>query len=297
MESAERVRSSLGVAALAELHEHEQTLPDGEARVAELLETAGVFSWPLLVDAATGLILDGTHRARVLRRAFGARFAVVQHVSLDAADVRLEAWVRVLEGVSAAAFERARRDLGLMPDAPAGALGCRFAGRLYGGAAVDGPVGAHRLAIELVRRLRAAGADVRRRDLDADEAGPWLSAPAAVVLRLPAVDKAAVRQGAAVGGLPPKSTRFVFPYRVIGLGVPLDGLRGPRARIEAALARDLARPLVCLGPGLEVDRRYPERLWQFEDHRVPDRLFAGEAGRRAYARALARAAAVPAARP
>ena len=297
MESAERVRVSLAVAALAELREHEQTLPDGEARVADLLETAGVFSWPLVVDAGTGLILDGNHRARVLRRTFGARFAVVQRVALEAPDVRLEAWVRVLEGVSSTAFERARRDLGLVPDAPTGALGCRFGGRLYREAAGDGPVGAHRLAIELERRLRADGCDVRRRDLAAEEAGPWLSRPGTAVLRLPAVDKAAVRQGAAAGGLPPKSTRFVFPFRVIGLGVPIDRLRGPRAAVEAALARDRERPLVCLGGGLEVDRRYPERLWQFEDHRIPDRLFAGVAGRRAYARALARAAAVPAARP
>ena len=46
-----------------------------------------------------------------------------------------------------------------------------------------------------------------------------------------------------------------------------------------------------------VDRRYPERLWQFADHRIPDRLFADEAGRRAYTDALARAALPAPSRP
>ena len=53
----------------------------------------------------------------------------------------------------------------------------------------------------------------------------------------------------------------------------------------------------CLGAGLAVDRRYPERLWQFVDHRIPDGLFADEAGRDAYADALARAALARPARP
>ena len=35
--------------------------------------------------------------------------------------------------------------------------------------------------------------------------------------------------------------------------------------------------------------RYPERLGQFTNHRIPQRVFADEAGRRAYTDALARA--------
>jgi len=43
----------------------------------------------------------------------------------------------------------------------------------------------------------------------------------------------------------------------------------------------------CAGPTIE--RRYPARLWQLADHRIPRRLFADEAGRHVYADALARA--------
>jgi hypothetical protein len=77
---------------------------------------------------------------------------------------------------------------------------------------------------------------------------------------------------------------------VLGLSVPLAALGGPREALAAELERERARPLACLGAGLAIDRRYPERLWQFVDHRIPDGLFADEAGRHAYADALTRAA-------
>jgi hypothetical protein len=101
MESADDVRQSLAVAPLADLRRHEATSPEGESRVA-LLADARVLSWPLVVDAASGLILDGTHRAVVLAaRDLRARFALIQRVSLDAPDVRIAAWCQVFEEVPA----------------------------------------------------------------------------------------------------------------------------------------------------------------------------------------------------
>src|SRR6185295_16006141 len=104
MESDDDVRASLAVASLGALRRHEATSPDGESRVRDLLGAAGVLSWPLVVDAVSGLILDGSHRAVVLARDFGARFAVVQQVALDSPEVRIGSWCRVIEGVPAAAF-------------------------------------------------------------------------------------------------------------------------------------------------------------------------------------------------
>jgi hypothetical protein len=54
---------------------------------------------------------------------------------------------------------------------------------------------------------------------------------------------------------------------------------------------------VCLGPGLVVDRVYPERLWQFAEYRIPARLFVDEAARQAYQAACARVSAVTSPRP
>jgi hypothetical protein len=287
MESADEVRASLAIAALADLREHEETSAHVEAGVARLLARAGVLSWPLVVDRATGLILDGAHRARVLRRELGARFVAVQQVTMTDGDVRVGAWCRVIQAVPPALFEDARRALGLVAGAADG-LVCHYDGRTFGGGAAAA-VEAYALVAELERRLAPNGHGGRLAFVEERDTERWLAVPGAVVLRPPVLGKDAVRRGVAEGLLPPKSTRFLVPFRVIGLAIPLGALAGAREALDAALARERGRALVCLGPGLEVDRRYPERLWQFSEYRIPGRLFAGPAGRRAYRAALVRA--------
>lgn len=291
MESADDVRASLAIAPLADLRRHEGTSAAGEARVRDLLVAARALSWPLVVDTRSGLILDGSHRAVVLARDLGARYTLIQRVPLDAPDVHVGTWCRVLEGVTGTAFDHARRTLGLEAGAHAG-LRCHYGGRVYtraGGARSE----ADGLADALERLLASNGHPRRARLVGEDAVAAWLDAPDVLVLRPPAVDKTAVRRTAEGALLPPKSTRFVLPYRVFGLGMPLAALGGTRDALVAQLEEARARPLLCLGAGLAVDRHYPERLWQFADYRTPDRLFADEAGRRAYAEALARAGLAP----
>jgi hypothetical protein len=295
MESADDVRASLAVASLGDLRPHEATAPEGESQVAGLLGAARVLSWPLVVDAASGLILDGSHRAVVLARDFGARFAVVQRVALDAPEVRVETWCRVIEDVPGPSFDEARRALGLAAGGHGG-LRCHYGGRVYTRAGSASPEAYHLLG-ELERLLASNGRPRRARVVEDEAAAPWLDAVDAVVLRPPGLDKATVRERALGPLLPPKSTRFLLPYRVLGLQIPLAALGGPPDALVAQLERERAKPLACLGDGLAVDRRYPERLWQFADHRIPDRLFADEAGRRAYKVALARAAVATASEP
>jgi hypothetical protein len=263
--------------------------------VADLLGAARVLSWPLVVDPVSGLILDGSHRAAVLARDFGARFAVIQRVDLDSPHVRIGTWCRVLEDVPAAAFDAARRALGLVAGA-GGELRCHYGGHVYGRSGPDAP-DPFVLASELERLVSRNGHRRPARLVEDEAVAEWLGAANAVVLRPPAPDKPTVRGRADGPLLPPKSTRFLLPYRVLGLAVPLAALGGPRAELVAEVERERARPLACLGGGLAVDRRYPERLWQFADHRIPDSLFADEAGRHAYADALARAALRNPARP
>jgi hypothetical protein len=288
MESADDVRASLAVASLGELRRHEGTSPGGESRVRDLLGAAGVLSWPLVVDAASGLILDGSHRAVVLARDFGARFAVVQQVALDSPEVRIGSWCRVIEGVPAVAFDAARRALRLEAGALEG-LRCHYGNRVYGRPGRLAP-DAPDFEAEILRRLAPNGHIPTVRLVEDDAITRWLGAPDVLVLRPPVLDKASVRQRTGDARLEPKSTRFVFPYRALGLAIPLAALRGPGETLLDELERQRTLPLACLGPGLAVDRRYPERLWQFVDHRIPDRLFVDEAGRHAYADALTRAA-------
>jgi hypothetical protein len=291
MESASDVRASLAVVPLGELRPHEETSTVGEAAVRNLLVAARVLSWPLVVDGPSGLILDGSHRAVVLARDLGARYALVQQVELDASDVHVGTWCRVLEGVSASSFARACRAFGLRDESGDG-LRCHYGGRVYTGPGADARE-AHALAQALERLLSANGHPVRARLVEEDATGPWLEAADVVVLRPPAVEKGTVHRRAAGALWPPKSTRFVVPYRVVGLDVPLAMLAGTRDALAARLEEERTRPLVCLGAGLSVDRRYPERLWQFADYRIPNRLFANEAAQGAYADALAQQALGP----
>ena len=274
---------------------HEGTSPDGESRVADLLGAARVLSWPLVVDAVSGLILDGSHRAVVLARDFGARFAVVQRVDLDSPDVRIGTWCRVLEDVPAAGSTRRAAPSGSWP-APRARSDVTTAVT-----STAGPGPTRRIPSRWPARWsgssRGTATGVRRVSSRTRRSpSGWARRASSSCGRRRSTSRPCARR--ADGALlPPKSTRFLLPYRVLGLAVPLAALGGPRAALAAEVERERARPLACLGGGLAVDRRYPERLWQFADHRIPDSLFADEAGRHAYADALARAALPHPARP
>lgn len=287
MESPQEIRASLGVAALADLVDHEDTFPEGEAWVARLLSEAGVLSWPLVVDAESGLILDGSHRAHVLEREYGARFVPVQQVRLEHPSVRIASWCRILEGIAPDVFGAARARLGLRPGA-AGGLACHYGNEVYGMPGVTRSA-AYEVACRLEAELATNGHAPRRRFVEDDEAERYLGQARTVVLRLPALDKETVRARAGNGRFPAKSTRFLLPYRVVGLALPLAMLASPRDALEARLDAARSTPLLCLGEGLCVDRRYPERLWQFADYRIPSTLFTDAKARAAYEAAIARA--------
>jgi hypothetical protein len=276
VESPDEVRASVSVEALASLRDHEETSEAREAEVGRLLAESGTFSWPLVVDADSGLILDGSHRARVLGRGGRAAFVPVQRVSLDHPGLRVDVWCRVIDRVSLAAFETARRRFDLVRLEGTGLL-CRYRGESYGRADLE-PAAGHALARDLAHWLSTDGGDGSDggdvRLLAEEELPTASSSDETVVVRPPTLDVATIRARARVGRLPYKATRFVLPFRVLGLPVPLGDLAGSRTAIAERVRESLDTPLVCLGPGLSVDRRYPEPLWQPASYRIPRRLFA-----------------------
>jgi hypothetical protein len=287
MELPDEVRASVTVEALGDLRDHEETSTTREAEVERLLAESGAFSWPLVVDADSGLILDGSHRARVLGRGRRARFVPVQRVSLGHPALRIGVWCRVLEGVTPPAFEAVRRRFALVPAGGAGLL-CEYRGETYGRTDLD-PATAHALARDLAAALVANGGGAQLRLLAEDELPAVLPGADTVVVRPPALDAATIRARARGGRLPYKATRFVLPFRVLGLPVPLGALAGPREAILAQVTRSLDAPLVCLGAGLAVDRRYPERLWQPVEYAIPRTLFADSGDHARYEAARDRA--------
>jgi hypothetical protein len=292
MESPDDVRASVTVLALADLRDHEETSPAREREVERLLAESDGFSWPLVADCETGLILDGSHRARVLTRG-GARVVPVQHVSLRHPSVRVGVWWRLLAGVPPAAFETARRRLALVAGEDTGRV-CRYHGQTYGRGDID-PVAAHGLARDLAAALGGNGHGLRARLVADDEVPADFDGADTLLVCPPPLDRAAIEARARNGCLPAKTTRFVLPYRVLGLAVPLAALSGPPSAVAGLARASLEAPLVCLGVGLEVDRRYPERLWQPAAYRVPATLFVDPAAHARYraARAAAHADRAP----
>ena len=289
IESADDVRSSVSVERLADLRGHEETSATREAEVDRLLAESGVFSWPLVVDADSGLILDGSHRARVLGRRGGARFVPAQRVAFDHPALRIGVWCRVVDGVAPPAFEAVRRRFSLVPAASRGLL-CHYRGETYGRPDLE-PAAAHALARDLARALTEDGGGERLSLVAEDEVSLAPSATDTVVVCPPVLDAGTIRAHASAGRLPHKATRFVLPFRVLGLPVPLDGLAGPRESVWALVSRSLDRPLASLGAGMTVDRRYPERLWQPVEYRIPRTLFADPEDHARYEIARHRAAA------
>jgi hypothetical protein len=288
MESPDDVRASVTVLALADLRDHEETSPAREREVERLLAESDGFSWPLVADCETGLILDGSHRARVLTRG-GARVVPVQHVSLRHPSVRVGVWWRLLAGVPPAAFEPARRRLALVAGEDTGRV-CRYHGQTYGRGDID-PVAAHGLARDLAAALGGNGHGLRARLVADDEVPADFDGADTLLVCPPPLDRAAIEAHARNGRLPAKTTRFVLPYRVLGLAMPFEALSGPRSAVATRARASLEAPLVCLGAGLEVDRRYPERLWQPAGYQVPPTLFVDPTAHARYRAARTRAAA------
>ena len=285
MEPEHEVRGSVAVLPLKGVVLHEETFPEGEARVSRLLRAAGVFSWPIIVDRASGLVLDGNHRVRVLLKTWGARWVLAQTVVLESPGVRVRTWCRVLEGVSGARFAALSRALGLA-EGPGAGFACHYEGRVYGRQGLD-PLGAYDLAREVERDLTGNGA-VGRSYVDDEEAPRYLEQPETLLVRLQPLPKEAIVARSRRAPFPPKSTRFLLPFRVIGVPLPVEALAGPREAVERIVETTRGGPLRLLGEGVRVDRRYPERLYQFDGYRIPPGLFADPAARADYEAALVR---------
>jgi len=75
-----------------ELHAHEEVEEERVERLVSRIHARGVFFPPLLVDEATGVILDGHHRFEASKRLGFARIPCYCVDYLNDDNVRLESW-------------------------------------------------------------------------------------------------------------------------------------------------------------------------------------------------------------
>ncbi len=255
---------SLGLARISSLRPHEGLLEEDVRSLASSMAGEGVQLDPLMVDSATMVVLDGTHRLEALRR-LGAIWAAVALVDYRDPGVRVGRWLRAVDpGAASAAAERAgmrrvggweeameevdssgRRAAVLMPSGPS-----------YLGPESEGSLGAHLMAEPI---WRASPHVELVRD---DEVAKALGSGRAVVYP-PTPRKEEVLAAAESGTLfPPRSTRHVFRARPLGLGVPLSELRSEEPSPEVLGRR--ASSFRRLPPGSVVrGRRYDEEVVEF----------------------------------
>ncbi len=274
----EGVLQAIGIEPIDRLRPHEETLTAAMAAVAQGILETDAFRWPIIIDGASGVILDGMHRWGLLRT---FRFRYVPVLRFDyLADraIRLDVWCRLLQDVTPGGFASAAELFGLR-EVPVPLAG--IAKRT--GALIVGPDNqVYRFPLQedpvsTLRRLNAFEGELgmrlklqtsRARYVAEQTALEQMLHPMVVATFPPPLTKQDVVAIAAAGQVfPAKTTRHIFPWRVFDVHVTLHQLQdAPTAEglEDAVRAEHAALNLRYLGRQVTLDRLYEEPMFQFQ---------------------------------
>lgn len=246
-----------------DLHPHEQSIPQTVSRIAEDIAQKGRFIDPVIVDAETGLVVDGTHRVEAAIR-LGLGKIPVYTVDYMSPRVILAGWGR------AASKNMSKEELrGLCSQLGFTESETDYAARFMWS---DGYVlqVKHREDLstrQVYEKLSIIDQSLQHlgisyvRDGDVEELVKQGKHVFGYLLRPLRKEEVVsiVKQGYR---LPPKSTRHLVDKRPMYINCPLEILRSSNA-VEK-FADFLSEGFwVELGPGAELDRRYDEKIMVF----------------------------------
>ena len=83
---------SLRVSLLSDLKPHEETIPSEVEKIKVALLSSGMQKAPLIVDAETGIILDGAHRFKAMVE-MGLRYVVIYAVEYSKPEIVVRRWL------------------------------------------------------------------------------------------------------------------------------------------------------------------------------------------------------------
>ena len=260
---------------------HEEVVPALLEELTREIERDRLLKHPIIVDEATFVILDGTHRVEALK-ALGCRRVAACLVDYMDPRIRLGCWYRTLRGLSSlpAIAEHLGRELGLRlkicrglrPEdvgRPPVAVALTD-GRLY--IKVMANFESRREAWELVKKLeralRSRGLEVGF-EVEEDAMSKLANGEADAVLMTPRVLKSDVIETALSGHVfPHKTTRHEIPDRPLFLNVPLELLKAdrPLEELRAEFSRLVSsKKARKLPPGSVINgRRYKESIFILE---------------------------------
>jgi len=254
---------------LSQLRQHEETVQRLSEALLRKLVRDGVQRDPVVVDEATGTILDGAHRVEALGKA-GANYALTYLVDYADPRVRLYRWYRVVTRPGTAEAREIIDELNLkrlghigtrdLSPRPRSSLVVAYLGEAYGRKTTDIEVD-----VRTMREFDRAAGERRLRVGFIDEASgtPRLLRGDDLVLIPPGLGKEDVLRAGAEGKLlPPKSTLHVFPLRPLGVDYPLEDLRAGRDILDRLLESRGSR--VIEPRSTHRGRGYRERVVVFE---------------------------------
>jgi len=253
---------------ISSLKPHEETIESSTREMVAHLQKDGVQKDPIIVDAATGVILDGMHRLEAFRN-LRVGFAVCNLVDYGAASIRLGRWLRFYRPAAEGQANALLSELGMRRKSSASdalnklekkkAYAAVFIGTAAFTTSGDGD---SQESFELVRKADAfAQSRGWTRTFEREEElGRVARESSGVALLVARFEKTDVTNAGMTGHLLPCKTsmHFVDP-RPVAINTPIDDLRkGSRESLDRIL--DQERFEMLPPDSVYEGRRYKERL-------------------------------------
>ncbi|MCS7369232.1 MAG: hypothetical protein NDF57_05935 [archaeon GBS-70-058] len=251
------------------LYPHEEIIPSILNRLVEDIRDCGVFKDPIMVDSNSNVVLDGMHRLAA-SKVIGFKWIPVCYVDYMSDRVKVYRWWRVISGSGFREFVEKSFNVDFLDRSVIDDYISKYPLLVFR----DGFYLFHASGVFesllLVKDLEASfssrGFSVSY-DLESDALSKLDSGVCSAVLTLPSVSKRDVVLLALSGKiLPHKSTRHVFPFRPMGINLPLNILFMDSFEEASIMFINHIKSKVVkiYPPGCVIDRKYDEYLYVFE---------------------------------
>lgn len=237
----------LGFLSVGGLRPHEEISYQNYREVFDQIVGSGVFTTPIAVDGASGVVLDGTHRLAVART-LGFRYVPAMIVDYYSRDVWLGVWAKLFRGDMGSAISVLREaGLRVIGDGLEGPVGCVLVGEDSRVSMVCPPDAfedrfqGYRVAVKRLVRFFGEPSHIR-------DARPGRGEFAVVPPELSKAD--VVEAGLKRKLFPPKTTRHVFSARIVEAPIPVSLLKsGGQDVLDWELKSMLSRGAVSVLDG------------------------------------------------
>lgn len=294
MRSKKELDDSLTLVEIGRLIPHEEVMPELVGAIYRQMKADGFLAWPVVADLASGLILDGTHRYVAVRQLWRGQRVPVQGVHIFDRGIKLFTWCRVFAPIFPQQFDKIRQNAGLRKVSLSSPPGKReavilFAGESYVFSSGESLQEQFLLLGKWEEEIKAQGS-CQESFVTLEEARALAGQAGTLAMLPPHVTKEELVSLAGKATLPAKSTRFVFPFRLLGPRIPIKMLveAGRPSQWNRWLGRLKAQPIFYLGKRITLDRFYPEEVYSYQDYIIPREFFLKEQDYQAYRARLIR---------